>query len=242
LLEDFGWRIMFLLGGVPALLAVFIRFGVRESAVWEQTKAESWSQLGRGIARHWKRWLYLTLLMAMLNFAAHGTQDLYPTFLESSRGMSPPEYAEVVIIMMRGAIVGGVVFALASDHLGRRWMMIAAFLGALAVVPLWAGSSSTAAITAGAFLMQFMVQGAWGIVPAHISELSPDQVRGFLPGFAYQCGNLIAACIGTVQAVLAEYFAYSDVMAWSAAVIFAGAIAITAVGPERRGQEFGKSA
>ena len=239
ILEPFGWRPLFFLGGAPALLALFIRFGVRESAVWEQSKAESWSHWARGLAGHWKRWLYLTVLMAMLNFASHGTQDLYPAFLKGFRGMSDRAYAKVVIIMMIGAILGGVAFALASDRLGRRWMMIAAFLGALAVVPLWAASSSTAAITTGAFLMQFMVQGAWGIIPAHINELSPDQVRGFLPGFSYQCGNLIAAMIPTMQALLAEDFPYDGVMAWSAAIIFVGAIAITAVGPERRGHVFG---
>jgi len=240
LLDRYGWRPLFFLGGAPALLALFIRFGVRESAVWQQTKAENWSQLGRGIAAHWKLWLYLTALMAMMNFAAHGTQDLYPTFLQSFRGLPPRAYSQVVIVMMIGAILGGMTFGLASDRLGRRSMMMGAFLGALAVVPLWAWSSSFEAIAAGAFLMQFMVQGAWGIIPAHISELSPDQVRGFLPGFAYQCGNLVAASIGWAQAVLAEHLPYPQVMAVSAAVIFAGAIAITALGPERRGRVFGQ--
>jgi SHS family lactate transporter-like MFS transporter len=241
MLEPFGWRPLFFLGGAPALLALFVRFGVRESAVWEQTKAESWAHWARSLASHWKRWLYLTVLMAMLNFASHGTQDIFPAFLKGFRGMSDRGYAEVVIIMAIGAILGGMAFALASDRLGRRWMMIASFLGALAVVPLWAGSSSREVITLGAFLMQFMVQGAWGVIPAHINELSPDQVRGFLPGFSYQCGNLIAAPISTVQAVLAEYYDYSHVMASSAAIVFVGAILVTAVGPENRGQAFGKS-
>jgi SHS family lactate transporter-like MFS transporter len=140
---------------------------------------------------------------------------------------------------MIGAIAGGIVFGLASDRFGRRAMMILALVGALGAVPLWAFSSGMGGIVAGAMVMQFMVQGAWGIVPAHISELSPDQVRGFLPGFAYQCGNLIAASIGWAQAVLAERFDYPYVMAGSAAVVFLGAILAISLGRERRGIVFG---
>ncbi len=206
--ERFGWRPLFLLGGAPALLALFVRFFVKESEVWRRSKAESWSQLGRGIASHWKLWLYLTALMAMMNFASHGTQDMYPTFLKSL-GMSRQEYAQVVIVMMVGAILGGAAFGLASDEYGRRRVMVAAFVGALAVVPLWALSSGTAWLAVGAILMQFMVQGAWGVIPAHISELSPDNVRGFLPGFAYQCGNLVAASIAWVQSTLAGAAAHT---------------------------------
>ncbi|HVS39188.1 MAG TPA: MFS transporter [Gemmataceae bacterium] len=239
LLDRFGWRPLFLLGGAPALLALFIRFAVKESEVWRSSRAESWSQLGRTLASHWKLWLYLTLLMAMMNFASHGTQDMYPTFLKSL-GMTSAIYSQVVIVMMVGAILGGAAFGLASDQMGRRSVMIAAFVGALAVVPLWALSSGTATLAVGAILMQFMVQGAWGVIPAHISELAPDQVRGFLPGFAYQCGNLIAASIGWLQSVLAERFAYSHVMAVSAALIFVGAIAAAALGRERRGSAFGQ--
>ena len=239
MLDRCGWRPMFFLGGAPALLALFIRMAVKESDVWQRTKAGSWSQLVRGIASHWKLWIYLTFLMAMMNFSSHGTQDMYPTFMQQFRGLDPKVYSQVVIVMMSGAIVGGIAFGLASDRFGRQRMMIVALLGALAVVPLWAFSSSLGLIVAGAFLMQFMVQGAWGIIPAHISELSPDQVRGFLPGFSYQCGNLIAASIAWAQAALAERFPYPHVMAASAAGIFALAIVATALGRERRGIVFG---
>jgi SHS family lactate transporter-like MFS transporter len=239
MLDRFGWRSLFLLGGLPALLALFIRVAIRESEIWQKNRAESWSQLGREIASHWKVWIYLTMLMAMMNLSSHGTQDMFPTFMESFRGMNTKTYSQVVIVMMTGAILGGVAFGWASDRLGRKAMMIAAFLGALLVTPLWAFSSTMAMILCGAFLMQFMVQGAWGIIPAHLSELSPDRVRGFLPGFSYQCGNLIAASIAVLQAGLAKRFDYSFVMATSAAIIFVFAIVITAVGRERRGDAFG---
>jgi len=240
MLDRFGWRPMFFLGGAPALLALFVRFAVKESDVWQKTKAESWSRLVRGIASHWKLWIYLTFLMAMMNFASHGTQDMYPTFMQEFRGLDPKVYSQVVIVMMSGAIVGGIVFGLASDRFGRRWMMILALIGAGAVVPLWAFSSSMGPIVVGAFLMQFMVQGAWGIIPAHISELSPDQVRGFLPGFSYQCGNLIAASIAWAQAAMAEGLPYPYVMASSTTAIFALAIVATALGRERHGIVFGR--
>jgi SHS family lactate transporter-like MFS transporter len=184
-------------------------------------------------------WLYLTLFMAMMNFSSHGTQDMFPTFMKEFRGLDTQAYAKIVIVMMTGAVIGGIVFGLASDHFGRRAMMILALAGALATVPLWAFSSTLYAITAGAFLMQFMVQGAWGIVPAHISELSPDRVRGFLPGFAYQCGNLLAASIAWAQATLAERLSYPYVMAGTAAIVFSGAIIAIALGREQHGITFG---
>ena len=240
MLDRFGWRPMFFLGGAPALLALFIRVGVKESEVWRKTKAQSWSHLGRGIVSHWKLWIYLTFLMAMMNFSSHGTQDMYPTFMQHFRGLDAKVYSQIVIVMMSGAILGGIAFGLASDRFGRQRMMIVALLGALAVVPLWAFSSGMGLIVAGAFLMQFMVQGAWGIIPAHISELSPDQVRGFLPGFSYQCGNLIAASIAWAQAALAEHLPWPHVMAASAAAIFVLAIVATALGRERRGIVFGR--
>jgi SHS family lactate transporter-like MFS transporter len=179
--------------------------------------------------------------MAMMNFASHGTQDMFPTYLQRYRALAPKVSSQVVIVMMVGAIIGGVALGLASDWIGRRRSMILAFLGALAALPLWAFSARLGLIVAGAFLMQLMVQGAWGIIPAHISELSPDSVRGFLPGFSYQCGNLIAASVAPLQARAAEHYPYPRVMAVSAAIIFILAIAATLWGNERRGVSFGTS-
>jgi SHS family lactate transporter-like MFS transporter len=235
-----GWRPLFFLGGLPALLAVFIRFFVKESEVWKRSKAESWSHLGRAIQSHWKLFLYLVLLMSMMNFASHGTQDAYPAFMKKHHGFDEERYTNVVMVTMSGAIFGGLAFGLSSDLFGRRRMMIVAFAGALAAVAPWAFSEEVMWIAAGGFLMQFMVQGAWGIVPAHISELAPDQVRGFLPGFAYQCGNLLAASIGWLEASLGPRYGYPTVMATCAAAIFAVAIVVVAAGPERHRSVFGE--
>jgi SHS family lactate transporter-like MFS transporter len=238
-LKPYGWRPLFFLGGLPALLALFIRFFVKESEVWRKSKAESWSHLGRAIRSHWKLFLYLVLLMSMMNFASHGTQDAYPAFIKKYHSYDEEQCTNVVMIAMVGAILGGLVFGLASDHFGRRRMMIVAFAGALLAVAPWAYSKELMWIAGGGFLMQFMVQGAWGIVPAHISELAPDQVRGFLPGFAYQCGNLVASSIAWVEASLAARYEYPAVLAACAVVIFAVAVVVIAAGPERHRSIFG---
>jgi SHS family lactate transporter-like MFS transporter len=234
-----GWRPLFFLGGLPALLTLYVRWGVKESEVWERTRHASWGELGRGIASNWKLLLYLIVLMAMMNFASHGTQDMYPTFLERDWGFSPQKRALITAISMVGAITGGILFGLLSDRWGRRRAMILAFICAMLIIPLWAFAPSLALLVAGAFLMQFMVQGAWGVIPAHITELSPDSVRGFLPGFAYQCGVLIAGTIAYIEAVLAARTSYSRAMALTALIVFSVAAVITALGRERRGITFG---
>ena len=234
-----GWRPMFFIGGLPALLAIYVRLQVKESEVWKKTRHENWGQLGRGIASHWKLFIYLVLLMMMMNFVSHGTQDMYPTLLKRQWGFSPQKVAAVTAFSMIGAIAGGIVFGLLSDRFGRRRAMIAALICALAVIPLWAFSPSLSLLVAGGFLMQFMVQGAWGVIPAHLSELAPDSVRGFLPGFAYQCGVLLAGSVAYIEALFAQRMSYAIAMALTALTVFAGAILITALGREKRGIHFG---
>ena len=207
-----GWRPLFFIGGLPALLALFVRFKVKESEVWKKTKHETWGQLGRSITSHWKLFIYLTILLMMMNFVSHGTQDMYPTFLERHWGFNPRERIMIPALSMVGAIIGGVIFGYISDRWGRRRSMILALICAIAVVPLWAFAPSLALLVLGAFLLQFMVQGAWGIIPAHLSELSPDSVRGFLPGFAYQCGVLLAGSVAYIEALFAERMSYAWAM------------------------------
>jgi SHS family lactate transporter-like MFS transporter len=235
-----GWRPMFFIGGLPALLALYVRVGVKESEVWERTKHENWGQLGRAIASHWKLFLYLVALMTMMNFVSHGTQDMYPTFLQRDWGFTPERRAALTALSMVGAIVGGLTFGHYSDRIGRRRAIVVALLFAILLTPLWAFAPSLPLLVLGAFLMQFMVQGAWGVIPAHITELSPDSVRGFLPGFAYQCGVMLASYVTYIEAVFAEHVSYATSMALTAVTVFSlGAVAAW-MGTERRGTLFGE--
>jgi MFS transporter, SHS family, lactate transporter len=233
-----GWRPLFFIGGLPALLALYIRWGVDESPVWKTSAAPTWRAWLIGISSNWKLMIYITLLMTMMNFSSHGTQDLFPTFLERVWQQTPRSRAVITAISMLGAIAGGIFFGRISDRLGRRRAMLIAFLLAAAAIPLWAFSPTLTLLATGAFVMQFMVQGAWGVIPAHITELSPDSVRGFLPGFAYQCGVLIAGSVSYIQAAYAVKHGYPQAMAmvW---IVFLAAFLIIAAGRERRGVEFG---
>jgi len=235
-----GWRPLFFLGGLPALLALFVRARVRESEVWRETRHESWSGLGRAIVGNVKLFLYITVLMWMMNMVSHGTQDMYPTFLQRDWGFTPTQRAALTALSMVGALTGGVICGLYSDRLGRRRTIVLALIGALVVIPVWAFAPSLPLLVAGAFVMQFFVQGAWGVIPAHITELSPDSVRGFLPGFAYQCGVFFAGSIAYVEARFAEHLNYAWAMALSAATVFVLGAVVAALGPERRGVAFGK--
>jgi SHS family lactate transporter-like MFS transporter len=234
-----GWRPMFFIGGLPALLALYVRFQVKESEVWERTRHRDWAGLGRGILSHWRLFLYIWLLMTMMNFVSHGTQDLYPTFLQRDWGFTPQRRAWLTMLSMFGALTGGVLFGLYSDRIGRRRAIVLALAGALVMIPAWAFAPSLPILVLGAFGMQFMVQGAWGVIPAHITELSPDSVRGFLPGFAYQCGVAIAGSVAYVEALFAGRLTYTWAMALTAATVFVGCAIVASLGPERRGITYG---
>ncbi|HEV8401360.1 MAG TPA: MFS transporter [Gemmatimonadales bacterium] len=234
-----GWRPMFFIGGLPALLALYVRFQVKESEVWQRTRHHDWSGLGRAIVSHWKLFFYIWLLMTMMNFVSHGTQDLYPTFLQRDWGFSPERRAVLTIITNIGALTGGVLFGLYSDRVGRRRGIVLALAGALLMIPLWAFAPSLLLLYVGGFLMQMMVQGAWGVIPAHITELSPDSVRGFLPGFAYQCGAAVAAFLPWLQARFAEKVTYTVAMPLTAGIAFVLCALVAWRGPERHGITYG---
>ncbi len=238
-LPRWGWRPLFFIGGLPALLAIFVRLRVKESEVWKKTRHESWGALARSIVSHWKLFAFLLMMLTLMNFVSHGTQDMYPTFLERYWGFAARQRLTITAISMVGAIVGGILFGLLSDRIGRRRSMVLALGCAILVVPLWAFAPSLALLVTGAFLMQFMVQGAWGIIPAHLTELSPDSVRGFLPGFAYQCGVAISGSVAYIEAVFAERMSYAMAMAATATTVFAGAGIIIALGREKPGIQFG---
>jgi len=236
----FGWRAMFFIGGLPALLTLFIRAKVKESEAWKATSAGmNWGDYFGSVMANWKRFAYLVALMAMVNFISHGTQDLYPTFLQSQRGYSPGLTTLITVISMIGAIAGGILVGLFSDKRGRRRAMVIAVCLAILLIPLWIAAPSFEWIIAGAFLMQFMVQGAWGVIPAHINELSPDALRGFFPGFAYQLGVLIASGSAPIEAWMGRRMTYGHAMGiFAAAVLLVGAIVI-ALGPEAHRVAFG---
>jgi SHS family lactate transporter-like MFS transporter len=234
-----GWRPLFFIGGLPALLAIFVRMRVKESEVWQRTRHHDFKSLFRAIVSQWRLFLYLTLLMAFMNGVSHGTQDLYPTFLERDWGMSPHMRSAINAVGAVGAIIGGIAFGLLSDRIGRRKSIVLALLLAVLMIPLWAFAPTMVLLVLGAFLMQFMVQGAWGVIPAHITELAPDSVRGFMPGFAYQCGVLIAASVPYIQAGLAARMTYARAMTVSALTVFILAAVIAALGREKHGVTFG---
>lgn len=235
-----GWRPLFFLGGLPALLALFVRFKVTESEVWEETRGKSWRQLGEAVFSHWKLFLYLVLLMTGMNLASHGTQDMYPTFLQRFWHFGTTQRSLITVVSMLGAIAGGVLMGLLSDRFGRKKTIALALSMAILVTPLWAYAPQVGWLVTGAFLIQFFVQGAWGVIPAHLSELSPNEIRGFLPGFAYQCGASIAGSVGMFEALLANHMSYATAMAATAATIFLITIVFALLGPENRGVVFGR--
>lgn len=239
LFSRWGWRPMFLLGGAPALLAIFVRMRVKESEAWKETKAQDWSQLRRMIFAHWKVFLYIVVLMTFFALGSHGTLDMYPTFLQRYWHFDPSRRAMISAIASVGAICGGIIFSWLSDSKGRKLTIIAGLLLSVAMIPLWAWAPNAALLAAGAFLINFMFQGAWGVIPAHLAELAPDTIRGFLVGFGHQCGVLLSGSIVVIQPLLAEHMPYPAAMAITAGTVFAGAAIVTALGKEKRARVFG---
>ena len=235
-----GWRLMFFLGGLPALLSLFIRARVKEPDAWHEHRMD-WASYRRSLPRFWKRFAYLVILMTMMNFMSHGTQDMYPTLL-GRLGYGKTGVADLTMLSGLGAILGGLAFGYYSDRTGRRRAMLIAMVCGLAVVPFWIAGASPISIVAGVFLMQFFVQGAWGVIPAHINELSPNHLRGFFPGFAYQLGVMFAASIPYVESALGERYTYTQSMGGLVTLVFILAFIVTAVGPEAKGVSFRKHA
>jgi SHS family lactate transporter-like MFS transporter len=250
-----GWRGMFVIGVIPALLILFIRSKVPESPVWLANAAQRDARprarglLWASIRRYGVLFVYAVLFMATFNFMSHGSQDLYPTFLAKQHHFDPAHVGLVNVIAALGAILGGIFFGWISQRFGRRnSILVCAVLGLFAI-PLWAFSQTIALLALGGFAMQFMVQGAWGIIPAHLNEISPAGARGTFPGFTYQIGNLIASGTSTILAALAASRAlpsgganYASALGSFMVVIFIAVIVMTGIGyfvtPERRDADF----
>src|SRR4051794_11267875 len=240
LFDRIGWRGMFMVGVAPALLVLLIRMHVKESPVFDARRGKAHVNPVTELVKHWKIALYLVLLMTAFNFFSHGTQDLYPTFLQKQHHFDTHTTGTLTAIMNLGAIVGGISFGIWSERIGRKRAIIVASLLALPVIPLWAFSAPPILLAIGGFLIQVAVQGAWGIVPVPLNELSPPLARSLFPGFAYQLGNLIASKNAPMQAGIAESRGdnYSLALALVCGIT-AIVIAIwTALGPERKNADF----
>jgi SHS family lactate transporter-like MFS transporter len=238
----FGWRPLFFLGPLPAIaLVLFIRFRVKESVVWQKrtSRKASWSAQCREVLAHWRLFVYLLIFMTMMLFASHGTQDMYPTFLQRQWHFSPERRAAITAFSGIGAILGGIIFGHISDRIGRRKAIAVAFSLGILLVSVWAYAPNQAVLIAGAFLMQFMVQGAWGVIPAHLAELSPDSVRALLPGFAYQSAGVLASSVVFIEALYAQKTSYASAMALTAVSVFVLASLMALIGRERHGAQFG---
>ena len=244
----FGWRGLFVAGALPAFLVLYIRVRVPESPVWVQRQRETthfWTDLLVVLKRHWVLFVYVILLMTAFNAMSHGTQDMYQTFLGEQRHYGVTQKAATGIIYAVGAICGGTVVGHLSQKWGRRRSIILTAIFAIILIPLWVFPPGFALLVIGGFAMQFMVQGAWGVVPVHLNELSPGAVRGTFPGVAYQLGNLLAANTAVVEARLADHFRdasghpdYAKALALFALVMFLALILLAAIGREEHGKEF----
>jgi SHS family lactate transporter-like MFS transporter len=237
-----GWRGMFVIGALPALLVIYIRTKVDESPAWLQgrgaRKAES--RLGKDLRTYLGTFAFLVVLMFAFNSFSHGSQDLYPTFLQKDHKFSPQTVGLIAIVANLGALLGGIIFGSWSEKIGRRRAILIAALLSLPIIPLWAYSHSVPMLALGGFLMQFMVQGAWGVVPAHLNELSPAAVRGTFPGFAYQLGNLLSSRNGILQAKISEERyggIFAPVLAWTLLLVASLVAIVTWSGKERHGAD-----
>jgi MFS transporter, SHS family, lactate transporter len=235
-----GWRGMFVIGALPAFLVVYIRTKVNESPAWLQGKVsrDAERHLGRDIQKYLGSFLFLVVLMFAFNSLSHGSQDLYPTFLEKNHHFNPHLVGIVTIISSIGALLGGILVGTLSEHMGRRRAIVLAALLAIPAIPIWAYSHTVVMLAIGGFLMQFMVQGAWGVIPAHLNELSPPAVRGTFPGFAYQVGNFLASRNIVFQTKLVEQRfggQYTPVLAGTVLLVAVLVAVVTWSGGEKRG-------
>ncbi len=244
LFQYIGWRGMFMVGVLPALLVLYIRRNVPESPSFSRTAARADGGTIEVLRSHWQLAIYAIVLMTAFNFYSHGSQDIYPTFLQVEHKLTPHMVGLIAVIYNIGAICGGILFGALSERYGRRRCIIAACLFSLPVIIPWAFAQNIFLLAIGAFLMQFMVQGAWGIVPVHLNELSPASARGTFPGVVYQLGNLFASINATLQAGMAEHFGgnYGLALAAVAGTVAIIIVGLTAIGSEAKGVNFARAA
>ncbi|MDR2991289.1 MAG: MFS transporter [Burkholderiaceae bacterium] len=245
LYQHVGWRGMFFVGVLPALLVLYIRRNIPESPAWTamEKRAHHHVSLLATIGRNLKLSIYAIVLMTCFNFFSHGSQDLYPTFLRVQHQLDVHMVSLITIVLNIGAIIGGLGFGMISERIGRRYAIFIAALIALPVLPLWAFSSTPFLLAVGAFLMQIAVQGAWGVIPVHLNEISPEAIRATFPGLVYQLGNLLASYNGPLQAKIAEAHGndYASVMAVVIGIVAVLIMALILFSPERRGIDMARA-
>jgi MFS transporter, SHS family, lactate transporter len=238
-----GWRGLFMIGASPALLVLYVQTRVEESPVWlagavKRREGRVGPLIPAHLTEFLPRFLFLILLMTAFMSFSHGTQDVYPTFLEVQMGLKPAIVGLIGVFYGLGSIAGGFVFGALSERWGRKRAIIVAALLSIPVIPLWAYGHSAFSLGAGAVLMQFMVQGAWGVVPAYLTELSPAPVRATAPGLAYQLGGLITSWNGKAQALMAERWGtYPPVLAITVVIVALALAGFAAMGHEAKGAE-----
>jgi len=240
LYSHIGWRGMFMVGAVPALLVLYIRMHVPESPAWQSMAHAPRPGLLKTLGANIKLSIYTVVLMTAFNFFSHGTQDIYPTFLRIQRNFDPHTVSLITIALNVGAILGGLAFGAWSERIGRRRSIMIAALLALPVLPLWAYSVTPLMLAVGAFCMQIAVQGAWGVIPVHLNEISPDEIRATFPGLVYQLGNLLASVNLYWQTAIAERHGgdYSYALALVAGIVSIVIAVLIMFGRERRGVDF----
>jgi SHS family lactate transporter-like MFS transporter len=235
-----GWRWMFWIGGLPAILALYIRAHVPESTAWEQHRKHSFGEILREVGNFKGRFAYLVVLMTLFMFLSHGTQDLFPDFLKTVHQIPAKIVANTAILYNVGAILGAIIFGALSQRLGRRRTIVAALALCLLVLPLWSFGGSLTVLALGAFFMQVGVQGAWGTVPAHLNEMVPDAARGLMPGMAYQLGILFAAPTNQIEYALRDRFGYQWALAGFEFVTILSLATVVMLGSEQHGKSFHK--
>jgi SHS family lactate transporter-like MFS transporter len=241
-----GWRGLFMLGAAPALLVFYVQARVKESPVWLEGARKRLAQaagvgrpaLSGNLLAFLPTFLFLVLLMTAFMSFSHGTQDVYPTFLSVQAKLSPETVGLIGVLYGFGSIAGGFVFGTLSEKWGRKRAIVTAALLAIPVIPLYAYGHSALTLGIGAVLMQFMVQGAWGVGPAYLTELSPAPVRATAPGLAYQLGGLITSWNGKAQALAAERWGnYPAVLAITVVVVSLALAGLAMLGSEAKGRE-----
>jgi SHS family lactate transporter-like MFS transporter len=242
ILPAWGWRAMFWAGLVPAAITIFVTYLSPESAAWKQHQVPSMRGIARVMWEHRKGFAYLVLTLTLMICLSHGTQDLYPDFLKTAHHISPNTVAYLAMIYNVGALLGTISVGAISERLGRRMSIIASLGICALVIPLWAFGHSLTTLAVGAFLMQVGVQGAWGVIPAHLNELSPDAVRSLFPGFIYQLGVLFGSPTNTIEYALRDLVGYQWALTIFEGCAIVALVIVFALGPERKGKDFFRQA